>query len=104
MGLVNDHVSPVELLKSGLLSQAHLIGGDDHIPLPGQYLLTNNTRLQGLMWRIHVQQQVATYPLLLCPNETYHNQCRAPPLELCHPIGQRTLGGYHYMEAGGVPH
>ena len=33
VSLVNDNVSPVELLEGGLLLEHHLIGGDHDVPL-----------------------------------------------------------------------
>ena len=35
VGLVNDNVTPVELLQHRLLPDHHLIGSDAHVPVPG---------------------------------------------------------------------
>lgn len=47
VGLINDHVPPVELLEGGLLSEDHLIGGHHNIPLTRKNLLLDNTCLDG---------------------------------------------------------
>ena len=45
--LINDNVSPVELLEGGLLFEHHLVGGDHNVPLPRHDLLTDDTMLGG---------------------------------------------------------
>lgn len=45
MSFIDDHVPPVELLKGGLLSEDHLVGGNDNIPLPGKNLFLNDACL-----------------------------------------------------------
>ena len=45
MCLVDHHVPPVELLEGGLLLQHHLVGGDDHVPLPRHDLLADDAVL-----------------------------------------------------------
>ena len=63
MGLVDDHVPPVEFLEGGLLSQHHLIGGHHRVPLARHNLLGYDTRLdkiQRLMCKciyVHVYRQ-----------------------------------------------
>ena len=45
-----------------------------------------------------------THPLLLCSYEAYDHQGGTPPLEFCHPIGQRALWCYDDVGARGIPH
>ena len=37
VGLVDNHVLPVELLKDALLSDEHLVGRDDDVPTAGHH-------------------------------------------------------------------
>lgn len=37
VGLIDDHVLPVELLEDALLSDEHLVGGDDDVPTAGHH-------------------------------------------------------------------
>ncbi len=45
VGLIYDNVSPVKLLKGGLLLEDHFVRGDHHVPLSGHNLFTDDTAL-----------------------------------------------------------
>ncbi len=47
MRLVDDEISPAELLQRGSLAQHHLVGRDEHFPLARHDHIANQRVLQG---------------------------------------------------------